>query len=224
MIDLDALKARLAEYDDYAPKCPKKVERKTNCAPDAVLSSDPTYHEYIITTYSPCCRPEGHEGECRNGRPILGWPGFVTVSALVAEVERLRANAEARERFLRREGDLLRAVERERDELRARLAVSEKDNAEQEEAAQHLDQVEAVLDGFPVATPCPTAQRVAELRAQRALDNDALARAWDEGRDMERAATVAWLRNDPPLSMYDLTPLEVADTIERGEHREEKKP
>ena len=91
MIDLDALKARLAEYDDYAPKCSKKVERKTNCAPDSVLSSDPTYHDYDFTTYSPCCRPEGHAGECRNGRLILGWPDFVTVSALVAEVERLRA-------------------------------------------------------------------------------------------------------------------------------------
>ena len=91
MIDLDALKARLAEYDDHAPKCPKTVERRTNCAPDFVLSSDPTYHDYDFTTYSPCCRPEGHAGECRNGRLILGWPGFVTVSALIAEVERLRA-------------------------------------------------------------------------------------------------------------------------------------
>ena len=91
MIDLDALKARLAEYDDHAPKSPKKVERRTNCAPDFVLSSDPTYHDYDFTTYSPCCRPEGHAGECRNGRLILGWPGFVTVSALIAEVERLRA-------------------------------------------------------------------------------------------------------------------------------------
>jgi hypothetical protein len=91
VIDLDALKARLAEYDDHAPKCPKKVERRTNCAPDFVLSSDPTYHDYDFTTYSPCCRPEGHAGDCRNGRLILGWPGFVTVSALLAEVERLRA-------------------------------------------------------------------------------------------------------------------------------------
>ena len=59
--------------------------------PDYLPSDDPTYHEYIITTYSPCCRPDGHAGECRNSRLILGWPGFVTVSALVAEVERLRA-------------------------------------------------------------------------------------------------------------------------------------
>ena len=90
MIDLDALKARLAEYDDARPRCPGKVARTINCAPDYLPSDDPTYHEYIITTYSPCCRSEGHEGDCRNSRSIMGWPGFVTVSALVAEVERLR--------------------------------------------------------------------------------------------------------------------------------------
>ena len=90
MIDLIALKARLAEYDDAVPRCPLKVARTTNCAPDLLTPNDPDYHDYDLTTYSPCCRPEGHDGECRNGRLILGWPGFVTVSALVAEVERLR--------------------------------------------------------------------------------------------------------------------------------------
>jgi hypothetical protein len=90
MIDLDALKARLAEYDDARPRCQGKVARTINCAPDYLPSDDPTYHEYIITTYSPCCRSEGHEGDCRNSRSVMGWPGFVTVSALVAEVERLR--------------------------------------------------------------------------------------------------------------------------------------
>jgi hypothetical protein len=39
-------------------------------------------------------------------------------TTLTVEVERLRTNAAARERFLRREGDLLRAAERERDDLR----------------------------------------------------------------------------------------------------------
>ena len=91
MIDLDTLKARLAEYDDARPRCQGKVARTLNCAPDYLPSDDPTYPEHLITTYSPCCRPDGHEGECRNSRSILGWPGFVTVSALVAEVERLRA-------------------------------------------------------------------------------------------------------------------------------------
>lgn len=96
MIDLDALKAKLAEYDDALPRCPQKVERRRNHAPDGLRSSDPTYHDYDLTTYSPCCRPEGHEGECRNSRLILGWPGFVTVSALVAEVEILRQEARIR--------------------------------------------------------------------------------------------------------------------------------
>ena len=59
---------------------------------------------------------------------------------------------------------------------------------------------------------------VERLRAQRALDNDALARAWDEGRDMERAAVVAYLRACDGES-YDF-----ADDIERGEHRREGEP
>lgn len=59
---------------------------------------------------------------------------------------------------------------------------------------------------------------VERLRAQRALDNDALARAWDEGRDMERAAVVAYLRACDGES-YDF-----ADDIEHGEHRREEKP
>jgi len=90
VIDLDALKARLAEYDDARPRCQGKVARTINCAPDWLPSDDTIYSEYLITTYSPCCRPEGHADECRNSRLILGWPGFVTMSALVAEVERLR--------------------------------------------------------------------------------------------------------------------------------------
>jgi hypothetical protein len=96
VIDLEALKAKLAEYDDALPRCPQKVARTGNCAPDGLRSFDPTYHDYDLTTYSPCCRPEGHEGECRNSRLILGWPGFVTVTALVAEVEILRQEARIR--------------------------------------------------------------------------------------------------------------------------------
>ena len=99
MIDLDALKARLAEYDDARPRCQGKVARTINCAPDYLPSDNPTYPDYALTTYSPCCRPEGHADECRNGRSILGWPGFVTVSALVAEVERLRAEADEMRRW-----------------------------------------------------------------------------------------------------------------------------
>ena len=95
MIDLDALKARLSEYDDTLPRCQGKVARKSNCAPDHLTSDDPTYHEYVLTTYSPCIRPEGHADECRNSRFILGWPGYGTLRALIEEVESLRAHRES---------------------------------------------------------------------------------------------------------------------------------
>jgi len=82
MIDLEDLKTRLAEYDPAAPKCPLQITRhRTNLD---------FYEDYDMTTYVPCCRPEGHEGECRNARPVMGWPDFQTISQLVAEVERLR--------------------------------------------------------------------------------------------------------------------------------------
>lgn len=68
---------------------------------------------------------------------------------LQAACDRLRANADARERFLRRQGDLLRAAERDAE------------NAEKGAAA--CDQIVALLDGFPVEDPCPEAARVATL-------------------------------------------------------------
>lgn len=63
---------------------------------------------------------------------------------------------------------------------------------------------------------------VERLRAQRALDNAALARAWDEGRDMERAATVAWLREAAYTTLYDARAGDVADALERGVPRREE--
>lgn len=67
-----------------------------------------------------------------------------------------------------------------------------------------------------------------ELREQRRLDNDDLARAYDMGRDKERAAVVAWLRGNraccehPSYRVSCLSRL-AADEIERGEHRREEK-
>lgn len=49
-------------------------------------------------------------------------PEAARVAALLEEVERLRTNADARERVLNRVHDLLRAAERERDELRAEVS------------------------------------------------------------------------------------------------------
>ena len=151
MIDLDAIKAKLAEYDDALPRCPLKIALRRTV-------TDP-YGDYDMTTYSPCCRPEGHEGECRNSRLILGWPGFVTVSALVAEIERLR---EVNDDYLLEMG------------------------------RQH-----------------------ALLRDQKREENE------------ERAAVVAWLREDAEilLQRYDRSSAHVedlADNIEQGVHREDK--
>lgn len=83
MIDLEALKAGLAEYDLNSPKCPLQIVRHST-------DHDPFGGDYNMVTHSPCCRPEGHEGECRNSRSVMGWPGFSTVSALLTEIERLR--------------------------------------------------------------------------------------------------------------------------------------
>ena len=91
MIDLEDLKTRLAEYDPAAPKCQLQIARFVNYAPDHITSLDAEYHDYDHTTYVPCCRPEGHEGECRNARQVMGWPDFETVSQLITEVERLRS-------------------------------------------------------------------------------------------------------------------------------------
>jgi hypothetical protein len=61
-----------------------------------------------------------------------------------------------------------------------------------------------------------------ELREQRRLDNDDLARAYDMGRDKERAAVVAWLRG--PGEYVDPACARLADCIERGVHRREDEP
>jgi len=40
----------------------------------------------------------------------------------------------------------------------------------------------------------------------------------------ERAAVVAWLRAQAYLTLYEATPSDVADEIERGEHRRGEEP
>jgi hypothetical protein len=62
------------------------------------------------------------------------------------------------------------------------------------------------------------------FRAQRAIGNEALARAWDEGGAMERAAVVAYLRAGTAECRYclDAAVIGFAGRVERGEHREEK--
>jgi hypothetical protein len=146
MIDLDALKARLAEYDDARPRCQGKVARNINCAPDHLPSDDPTYHEYIITTYSPCCRPEGHESDCRNSRSVMGWPGFVTVSALVAEVERLREINDGFLLELGRQLALLRDQKRGEKEERAAVVALLRETIATSETASASDDLDYAID------------------------------------------------------------------------------
>jgi hypothetical protein len=171
-LDLDALKARLSEYDDTLPRCLKKVARKSNCAPDHLTSKDESYHDYDFTTHSPCIRPEGHADECRNSRFILGWPGYGTLRALIEEVERLREEVSG----LRAEVSYLRAC-------------------------------------VPPTRPTDYGHEVwtAALRAAVAA---------------ERAAVVAWLRNEweQGVGMFAEAARRSIDCIERGEHRREEKP
>jgi hypothetical protein len=62
-----------------------------------------------------------------------------------------------------------------------------------------------------------------EARKARHITNEQLAQAWDESRDSERAAVVAWLRSNREASPRPKTCWE-ADAIERGEHRREEEP
>jgi S-methylmethionine-dependent homocysteine/selenocysteine methylase len=75
-----------------------------------------------------------------------------------------------------------------------------------------------------------TARREAGAALVEALDvlSAALPRAVQmartEERAAERAAVVAWLRAEAYLTLNCATPSDVADAIERGEHRREQGP
>ena len=136
----------------------------------------------------------------------------MTREELEAEVERLRENADARERVMRREADLLRAAQREVDELRATYAALRQTSADL-----------CVVCGWRFFVPDVGCQGclVEQLRT-------------DTKRYVaeERAAVVAWLRASiaPAFSdnwpsrlnhVYDAVRLR-AESIERGEHRREE--
>lgn len=54
------------------------------------------------------------------------------------------------------------------------------------------------------------------------IDLDEIESRINDGIYSERARVVAWLRAEAFLTMYEATPDEVADAIERGEHRREE--
>ena len=47
---------------------------------------------------------------------------------------------------------------------------------------------------------------------------DYINNAWEDGAREERQNVVAWLRAQSQLTLYEATPDDVADAIERGEH------
>ena len=72
---------------------------------------------------------------------------------------------------------------------------------------------------------------LAEVERLRSINDDsllemgrqhALLRDQKRGENAERAAVVAWLRAQAYLTLYDSSPWEVSDAIERGEHVKEK--
>jgi hypothetical protein len=66
----------------------------------------------------------------------------------------------------------------------------------------------------------PSLRSALKSMTQRQLDNEDLARAYDMGRDLERAAVVAWLRAEALGQRV----ADCANHIERGEHRREEEP
>jgi hypothetical protein len=81
-------------------------------------------------------------------------------------------------------------------------------------------------------SPAEAAALVAEVQQLRAIIGDQQIlldehrmdnqHAYEEGGNAERAAVVAWLRAEAFLTLYEATPSDVADAIERGEHRREE--
>ena len=61
---------------------------------------------------------------------------------------------------------------------------------------------------------------VAEVEQLRAAATATLNNAWEDGAREERQNVVAWLREQAYLTLYEASPWQVSDAIERGDHRE----
>ena len=62
---------------------------------------------------------------------------------------------------------------------------------------------------------------VAEVERLRAASVTTLNNAWENGAREERQNVVAWLRAESYLTLYEASPWQVSDAIERGDHRPE---
>jgi hypothetical protein len=109
-------------------------------------------------------------------------------------------------------------AERENTALRTKVAQLEATNAALVQTSADL----CPECGWRFFVPDNGCQKceLDRFRASRAIGNEAIARAWDEGEGTERAGVVAWLRNG--WCRYAMG-VEVANAIERGEHRKEDK-
>ena len=83
-------------------------------------------------------------------------------------------------------------------------------------AAADRQDVGALLDALEATN--------AEAATMRAWAGEAAAAENENAEDArrERVAVVAWLRAEAYLTLYEATPSDVADAIERGEHRREE--
>lgn len=113
--------------------------------------------------------------------------------ALVAEVERLRADLDA----------LARAIG-------------------QAVVASSLATGETLADPIPHIIVSTVTRLRAEALGQRADNTEIGALAYADGAEAERAAVVAWLR-EHWSEVLEQTPQQTAKLIERGEHRREEK-
>jgi len=70
--------------------------------------------------------------------------------------------------------------------------------------------------GQVIADSIALLAEVEQLRAEKATT---LNNAWENGAREERQNVVAWLRAESYLTLYEASPWQVSDAIERGDHR-----
>ena len=201
-LDLDALEARLPEYDPDAPRCQKKVEEARHYAPSGMEPDDPEYDDFKVVQKVPCCRPEGHEEECRSTRRVLGWPGYATLKELLAEVRMLRAKSSTcswcgQTVIPGQGGHTSACYERQITGLKAELDACGVGNLGLSILAKRAEEKNERLQ-----------ERLTQIEKAN-VDR------WREGCAAAQRQIAAWLRTQGPVNN-----LWAAETIESGNYRE----
>jgi len=81
--DIRIISAGLREYDPDHPRCRTIVHTPVH----ETDGFDDPYETYREDT---CVRPKGHDGGCRTSRPVMGWPGYRRIAALLESYLTLR--------------------------------------------------------------------------------------------------------------------------------------